>query len=103
MIHPALAPSHIAVVTGGASGIGLATVAALNLKVCIADRDDERLHEAADEVAAVASGGGTDVLAAATDVSDRASVRRLHERGRLGRTGLQALALSARLPKAVPE
>jgi NAD(P)-dependent dehydrogenase (short-subunit alcohol dehydrogenase family) len=86
MIHPALAPSHVAVVTGGASGIGLAAakrLAALNLKVCIADRDGEHLHEAADAVAAVAPGGGADVLAVATDVGDRASVRHLHETVRL--------------------
>ena len=82
MIHPALAPSHVAVVTGGASGIGLAAAkqfAALNLKVCIADRDDERLREAAEALAAVAPGGAADVLAVPTDVGDRASVRHLHE------------------------
>src|SRR4051812_18163066 len=82
MIHAALAPSRVAVVTGGASGIGLAAAkqfAALNLKVCIADRDDERLHEAAEALAAVAPGGAADVLAVPTDVGDRASVRRLHE------------------------
>jgi NAD(P)-dependent dehydrogenase (short-subunit alcohol dehydrogenase family) len=82
MIHPALAPSHVAVVTGGASGIGLAAAkqfAALNLKVCIADRDDERLREAAEALAAVAPGGTADVLAVPTDVGDRASVRHLHE------------------------
>ncbi len=89
MIHPALAPSHVAVVTGGASGIGLAAaqrLAALNLKVCIADRDDERLREAAEALAAVAPGGAADVLAVPTDVGDRASVRHLHEtvRSRFG-------------------
>lgn len=89
MIHPALAPSHVAVVIGGASGIGLAAakrLAVLNLKVCIADRYDERLHEAADAVAAVAPGGGADVLSVATDAGDGASVRHLHEtvRARFG-------------------
>ncbi len=89
MIHPALAPSHVAVVTGGASGIGLAAAqhfAALRMRVCIADRDDDRLREAADAIAAVAPGGSADVLAVRTDVGDRASVRQLHEsvRARLG-------------------
>ena len=82
MIHPALAPSHVAVVTGGASGIGLAAAqhfAALRMRVCITDRDDERLHEAADAIAAVAPGGSADVLALPTDVGDRASVRYLHK------------------------
>jgi len=89
MIHPALAPSRVAVVTGGASGIGLAAAtrfAALRMRVCIADRDDERLHEAAKALAAVAPGGSADVLAVATDIGDRASVRHLHEtvRSRFG-------------------
>jgi NAD(P)-dependent dehydrogenase (short-subunit alcohol dehydrogenase family) len=82
MTHPALAPSHVAVVTGGASGIGLAAAkrfAALNLKVCIADRDSEHLPEAAEALASVAPGGAAGVLAVATDVGDRASVRQLHE------------------------
>src|SRR4051794_41540511 len=89
MIHPALAPSRVAVVTGGASGIRLAAAkqfAALNLKVCVADRDDAPLHEAAKALAAVAPGGSADVLAVRTDVGDRASVRQPHEtvRARFG-------------------
>src|SRR4051794_18186594 len=82
MIHPALAPSHVAVVSGGGSRIGPAApprLAALGLKVCIADRDDGHLREAADAVAAAAPGGAVDVLAVPTDVGDRASVRHLHE------------------------
>lgn len=73
VIHPALAPGKVAVVTGGASGIGLAAAArfkALGLKVCIADR--------AGLDAAVALLGG-DVLAIETDVSDRAAVEALAE------------------------
>jgi NAD(P)-dependent dehydrogenase (short-subunit alcohol dehydrogenase family) len=82
MSHPALVPSHVAVVTGGASGIGLAAArrfATLGLKVCIADREGERLSEAAGAVASAAPGGAADVLAVATDVGDAASMRRLHE------------------------
>jgi len=89
MTHAALAPSHVAVVTGGASGIGLAAaqrLAALNLKVCIADRDSGHLREAADALAAIAPGGAADVLAVSTDVGDLASVHHLHEtvRARFG-------------------
>src|SRR5215218_2502620 len=57
-----------------------------DLKVCIADRDGKRLNQAADALAAIAPSGGADVLAVATDVGDRASVRQLHEtvRARFG-------------------
>lgn len=57
-------------VTGGASGIGIAAVrrlAALGMKVCIADLGGERLDAAARGLAAA----GYTVLASATDVSDR--------------------------------
>jgi NAD(P)-dependent dehydrogenase (short-subunit alcohol dehydrogenase family) len=69
--HPALAPGKVAVVTGGASGIGLATarrLAALGMRVCIADRDEPALAQAI----AAAPDAGFD--ASAVDVSDRAAV-----------------------------
>ncbi len=50
MPHPALTPDAVAVVTGGASGIGLAAAtrfAAAGLRVCIADLGAERLDAAA--------------------------------------------------------
>ncbi|MFZ4601322.1 MAG: SDR family NAD(P)-dependent oxidoreductase [Caulobacterales bacterium] len=71
MTHPALAAGNVAVITGGASGIGLAAAArfkSLGLKVCIADRMGL-------DAAATALGG--DVLAVETDVSDRAAVHAL--------------------------
>ena len=40
MPHPAMSTNHVAVITGGASGIGLAAAmrfAGLGMKVCIAD------------------------------------------------------------------
>jgi NAD(P)-dependent dehydrogenase (short-subunit alcohol dehydrogenase family) len=80
MPHPALAPSRVAVVTGGASGIGLAAAkrfAAMGLKICIADLEGERLHAAAEEVAAPAPCGRPDVLAVPTDVGRVEDVRRL--------------------------
>ena len=50
MIHPALSSGNVAVVTGGASGIGFAAAerfAAMGLKVALADVPGERLDAAA--------------------------------------------------------
>ena len=72
--HPALGPGKVAVVTGAASGIGLAAArrfAALGMRVCLADRDDARLAEA---VATVATG---EHAVFPVDVSDRAAVAAL--------------------------
>lgn len=80
--HPALKPGGVAVVTGAASGIGLAAAtrfAALGLKVCLADLDGEALRRAADAVAAAAPGGAGDVLARPTDVSDPAALEALRD------------------------
>ncbi|MBN9019343.1 MAG: SDR family NAD(P)-dependent oxidoreductase [Rhizobiales bacterium] len=75
MIHPAIAPGHVALITGGASGIGLAaasTYRALGLQVAIADLRQDALD------AARATLGG-DTLAIRTDVSDRASVEAMRD------------------------
>jgi NAD(P)-dependent dehydrogenase (short-subunit alcohol dehydrogenase family) len=72
MPHPAMSPNHVAVITGGASGIGLAAAmrfAALGMKVCIADLGAERLAEATAKLGAVAKGGAEDIMTAAVDVS----------------------------------
>jgi NAD(P)-dependent dehydrogenase (short-subunit alcohol dehydrogenase family) len=77
MAHPALAPEAVAVVTGGASGIGLAAAqrfAALGMRVCIADLGGERLAQAAGGLAAVAPAGADAVLAVETDVADPEAV-----------------------------
>ena len=71
--HPALAAGNVAVITGGADGIGRAAAArilAAGLKVCIADRSG------LDEARAALPG----VLAVETDVSDRAAVEQLAQR-----------------------
>ena len=78
-LHPALARNHVAVITGAASGIGLAAAkkfAGLGMKVVMADRSAERLQSAAAAVAAV-SGSEANVRPLAIDVSDPADVERL--------------------------
>src|SRR6185437_14499706 len=68
---PAMSPNNVAVVTGGASGIGLAAAmrfAKAGMKVCIADLGEERLKEAEAKLASVA-GGAADIMTSATDVS----------------------------------
>ncbi|MET4634037.1 SDR family NAD(P)-dependent oxidoreductase [Kaistia defluvii] len=75
MPHPALAPNHVAVITGGASGIGLAAARkflALGMKVAIADYRQDALDAAAAEL-------GPDVLAVRTNVASRDDIERLKD------------------------
>jgi NAD(P)-dependent dehydrogenase (short-subunit alcohol dehydrogenase family) len=54
--HPVFTRNAVAVITGGASGIGLAAAkafAGMGMKVCIADLGAERLRTAANAIAAV--------------------------------------------------
>ena len=70
--HPALTPDSVAVITGGAAGIGLAAAtrfARLGLRVCIADLGDDRLSRAAEVLSAASPGGASNVLTVAADVS----------------------------------
>ena len=72
MPHPAMSPNNVAVVTGGASGIGLAAAtrfAQLGMKVCVADLGGDRLAEAETKLSAVAPDGAVNVMASAVDVS----------------------------------
>jgi len=90
MTHPALSPDAVAVITGGASGIGLAAArrfARLGLRVCIADLGRDRLARAAAAVATEA-GGAPRVLAVETDVSRVEELQRLERmvRERFGGT-----------------
>jgi NAD(P)-dependent dehydrogenase (short-subunit alcohol dehydrogenase family) len=77
MNHPAFASNHVAVVTGAASGIGLAAArrfAGLGMNVVLADLPGERLDKAARETAALSPHGLDSVAAIATDVASIASL-----------------------------
>jgi NAD(P)-dependent dehydrogenase (short-subunit alcohol dehydrogenase family) len=89
--HPALSPTNVAVITGGASGIGLAAAMAflrLGLRVCIADIGEARLSDAAAALAKDAPDGAASVMTMATDVSNLDDIVRLEAavRGRFGGT-----------------
>jgi hypothetical protein len=91
MPHPALIPDAVAVITGGAAGIGIAAAkrfAALGLQICIADLGRDRLDKAAKEIAAAAPGGASEVMTMEIDISDVAAVTALEAavRGRFGGT-----------------
>ena len=80
MTHPTLLPGSVAVVTGGASGIGLAAAGAfagLGLKVAIADLGGGKLDAAAAHLATLAPGGAGHILAIPADVSRPDDLERL--------------------------
>jgi hypothetical protein len=68
--HAAIVKDNVAVVTGGASGIGLAAAMAFaraGMKVCIADVDRARLEEAATKLSSITA--ATHVMTSVVDVS----------------------------------
>ncbi|HKX78457.1 MAG TPA: SDR family NAD(P)-dependent oxidoreductase [Novosphingobium sp.] len=72
-IHPALAQGNVAVVTGGANGIGLAAARrflGFGMKVCIVDADAGQLAQVLPEL-------GPDAIGKVVDVSDRRAVEAL--------------------------
>jgi hypothetical protein len=87
----ALSPDNVAVITGGASGIGLAGAmrfARLGMRVCIADVGADRLAHAAAALTKAAPAGAVSVMAEITDVSRIDEVARLEAavRARFGGT-----------------
>jgi NAD(P)-dependent dehydrogenase (short-subunit alcohol dehydrogenase family) len=72
MPHAAMSPNNVAVITGGASGIGLAAAerfARLGMKVCIADIGADRLEDAAAKLSSIARGGADSIMTEVVDVS----------------------------------
>jgi len=88
-----MSPDHVAVITGGASGIGLAAAqefASLGMKVCVADLGHERLAAAEAELVSASPGGAANVMTMSVDVSRAEEVLSLEAavRRRFGGTDL---------------
>lgn len=84
---------NVAVITGGANGIGFALAqrcAAVGMRVCIADFDSGRLLQAEHELTALCANGADDVLAMTVNVSNLEDVEGLKEKvyQRFGRVDL---------------
>jgi NAD(P)-dependent dehydrogenase (short-subunit alcohol dehydrogenase family) len=91
MPHPAMSPNNVAVITGGASGIGLAAAmrfARSGMNVCIADHDAGRLREAGRQLSAISNAGAANVMVKAVDVSRIEDISELEQsvRERFGGT-----------------
>jgi NAD(P)-dependent dehydrogenase (short-subunit alcohol dehydrogenase family) len=91
MPHPAIVKDNVAVITGGAAGIGFAAASAFaraGMKVCIADVDETRLAEAATKLSSIA--GAADVMTAVVDVGQFESLTELERavRARFGGTDI---------------
>lgn len=91
MPHSAIVKDNVAVITGGASGIGFAAAAAFaraGMKVCIADVDQARLMEAATKLSSIT--GVANVMTSTVDVSRVENVTELERavRERFGGTDI---------------
>jgi NAD(P)-dependent dehydrogenase (short-subunit alcohol dehydrogenase family) len=79
-LHPALKEGRVAVVTGAASGIGLAAsrrFASLGMKLCLADVNGEALRRAGASIVAEQRRAEQDVRLVEIDVAKIDDVRRL--------------------------
>ncbi len=77
MTHPAFRSDSVAVITGGASGIGLAAAhhfAGMGMRVVVVDRAGDRLDPVAE---ALRAAGAAEVMTADVDVADRAQLEAL--------------------------
>jgi NAD(P)-dependent dehydrogenase (short-subunit alcohol dehydrogenase family) len=93
MPHPVMSPDNVAVITGGAAGIGLAAAirfARLGMKVCVADLGADRLAAAEAELQSASPSGGANIMSMATDVSRAEDLSKLEAavRERFGGTDL---------------
>ena len=96
MSHPAISANRTAVITGGASGIGLATaerLAEIGMNICIADQDEEALELASDRLREKSSRGEKAISAFAVDVASIESMKALRESA-LERFGEVALLMN---------
>lgn len=93
MTHPAFSPDSVAVITGGAAGIGLAAAvqfAKMGMRVCIADLGENRLTKAAEVIAVAAPEGMQNVMTQECDVSKKSNLVALEKavRERFGGTDI---------------
>ena len=93
MPHPAMIKDNVAVITGGASGIGLAAAmrfAALGMNVCIADLAVDALRAAEAKLSSASPAGDANIMIARVDVSSRDELTALESdvRNRFGGTDI---------------
>jgi NAD(P)-dependent dehydrogenase (short-subunit alcohol dehydrogenase family) len=94
----AMSPDNVAVITGGASGIGLAAAlrfARLGMKVAVADIGGDRLKDAEAKLSQVAPGGAAGVMTVAVDVSRLDDVTKLEGAVRMRFGGTDVLMNNA--------